>query len=154
MHQRPVEQCNKQRLNHSWQSGRLVYSQREVWSSVYNVPVCVCVYAHVEDSTHKAQRKGINSMLLRVEPGRHVRWNFFPQRALIWLWFKAMCILSDISLWHKDSSFFFGMYAAIWVYDCLTRVTVHIDSGTSACDCSNIFGKPCQETKKKMIMSR
>ena len=103
MHQRPVEQCNKQRLNHSWQSGRLVYCQREVWSSVYNVPVCV----HVEDSTHKAQRGGINSMLLRVEPGRHVRWNFSPQRALIWLWFKAMCILSDISLWHKGSSFFF-----------------------------------------------
>lgn len=78
-------------------------ARERVWSLVYNVPACV----YLEDSTHSqhtqsTKRRGINSMLLRVEPGRHVWWNVFPLGALIWLWFKAMCLLSDISLQQKN----------------------------------------------------
>lgn len=98
---------------------------REKFDPLCIMFLCVSACVHVQDSTHKAQRGGINSMLLRVEPGRHVRWNFFPQKSLIWLWFKAMCILSDISLWHKGSFFLVSTNSDIWVYEWLTMVTVH-----------------------------
>lgn len=64
----------------------------------------MCVSACRRQSTQRAQRGRINSMQLRVEPGRRVWWNVSPHTALISLSFKCVCvrvcvcIFSDILL--------------------------------------------------------
>lgn len=120
---------------------------REKFDPLCIMFLCVSACVHGEDSTHKAQRGGINSTLLRVEPGRHVRWNFSPQRALIWLWFKAMCILSDISLWHKGSFFFVAKYQLSYMSmnDWPWLLYILWFQAPVLTTVPSIFKKPCQE---------
>lgn len=98
--------CIKDQWNSATNKDSTTADRVDGWSEAREKfdPLCIMLLCvHTKDSTHKAQRGGINTMLVRVETGRHVRWNFFSQKALIWLWFEHMCILSDISLCHKGS---------------------------------------------------
>ena len=92
---------NKDSTTADWVDGWA--TAKEKFDPLCTMFPCVSVCVHAGDSRHRAQRGGINSTLLRVEPGRRVWWNFFPQTTLISLSFKSVCILSDISLCHKGS---------------------------------------------------
>jgi len=67
--------------------------------------VCVCVCA--EDSTTQSTKRGNKQHVTQSGTRQTCPMKLLSTHgALIWLWFKAMWILSDISLWHKRSLFY------------------------------------------------
>lgn len=77
--------CIKEQWNSATNKASTTADRVDGWSLAREKfdPLCMLLWVSVCVCEHKAQRKWINTKLLRVETGRHAWWNFFYQRALI-----------------------------------------------------------------------
>lgn len=71
--------CIKEQWNSATNKDSTTADRVEGWASAREKfdPLCMLLWVSVCVYEHKAQRKGINTKLLRVETGRHAWWNFF-----------------------------------------------------------------------------